>query len=74
MKPPSIPDLVRRSGRIPALPCLPPRQFDFKTNLLPARSEKDPFWPESDKSRGSGRSPDQVMLLFLARYSSAGVR
>lgn len=66
MKPPSVPDLVRRSGRVPALPYLPPRQFNFKANIASERSVKNPFWPESVKSRGLGQSPNQEVFFFLA--------
>lgn len=27
---------------------------------------KHPFWPESDKSRGLGRSPNQTEIFFLS--------
>ena len=64
MKPPSTPALAWRSGRIPAVPCLPARQFDCKAGALQRGQPGQPLWPKSDKSWGLGRSPNQSRGLL----------
>src|ERR1039458_1889859 len=53
-RPPSIPGLSRRSGRIPALPYPPIKLSYYKTTWQNRQTKKHPFWQKQQKMRGGG--------------------
>ena len=51
MRPPSIPDLHRRSGRVPALPYPPSKQIDFTAVAALSKAKSIHSGNNSVKSR-----------------------
>src|ERR1017187_6829195 len=54
-RPPSIPGLSRRSGRIPALPYPPIKLSYYKTTWQNRQTKKHPFWQNREKKKPSIR-------------------
>src|SRR5690242_10441411 len=52
VRPPSIPGLNRRSGRIPALPCRPIKPLDCTAVAVCSKAKTSILENESDKSQG----------------------
>ena len=77
MKPPSIPDLRWRSGRIPALPYPPSKQIDCTAGFVSGKAKISIPGSKSVKFQGTrGRSPHQgsgPFFLESKENRSAGV-
>jgi hypothetical protein len=76
VRPPSIPDLHRRSGSIPGEPYLPSKQIDCTAGAVSSKAKSIHSGKESGKSRGPwGQSPHhnkEHFLLCLCGNKSAG--
>ena len=72
VRPPSIPGLNRRSGRIPALPCPPIKPLDCTAAAVCSKAKTSILVNESDKSQGVWGTESPIMAMTFSFWFCAG--